>query len=67
MMTGREKLLKEIEDFLKDTGMGPSYFGKRSIGSSEVVKRLRSGGNVRLDTAERIRQFISERQNERRN
>lgn len=54
-------LLKEIDDFLNLTKMGPSYFGKASVGNSEVVKRLRNNKTITLKTAEGIRKFIRER------
>lgn len=51
-------LLQEIEEFLDETGMGASYFGKKSIGNSELVTRLRGGGRVWPDTEEKVRSFI---------
>ncbi|WP_444668387.1 hypothetical protein [Cereibacter changlensis] len=53
------ELLKEIEAYLADTGMGASYFGKKAAGASEVVKRLRAGGFVSPATEGKIRSFIS--------
>ena len=57
----QKKLLREIESFLSQTGMGASYFGKAAVGNSEVVHRLRKGGRVWPETAEKARKFISER------
>lgn len=54
-------LLIEIDAFLARTGMAPSYFGKISVGNSELVDRLRAGGDVRTRTAERVRAFIESR------
>lgn len=54
-------LLTEIQDFIRETGIGPSYFGKASCGNSELVERLENGGTVTLTTAERIRAFMRER------
>lgn len=51
-------LLADIEAFLSQTGMGESYFGKRAIGNSEVVKRLRDGGRVWPETEEGLRKFM---------
>lgn len=56
-------LLAEIEAFLSETGMGETYFGKRSVGNSEVVSRLRDGKRVWPDTETRIRSFILSRRN----
>lgn len=36
-------LLSEIEAFLAETGMGETYFGKRSANDSGIVARLRAG------------------------
>lgn len=54
-------LLTDIQDFIRATGMGPSYFGKAACGNSELVERLEKGGTVTLTTADRVRTFILER------
>ena len=59
------ELLSEIQAFLAETGMGPSYFGKAATGNSEVVARLAAGKTVTLVTAEKIRRFMAERRNQR--
>lgn len=51
-------LLEEIERFLSETGMGPSYFGKVSVGNSEVVNRLREGKRVWPETETKLRAFM---------
>jgi hypothetical protein len=61
-----QALLQEIRDFLKSSKMGPSYFGKRACGNSEVIARLESGKTVTLRTSVRIRTFISEHSNPER-
>jgi len=53
-------LLSEIRDFLAETGMGRSYFGKRATGNSELVQRLEAGGSVTLVTAAKVREFMAE-------
>ena len=53
-------LVSEIEAFLKATGMGASYFGKKATGNSEVVHRLRLGRRCWPETARKIRDFIAE-------
>ena len=60
VITTHSKLLREIEAFLASSGMGESYFGKKSVGNSEVVSRLRRGRRVWPETESRIRSFISE-------
>jgi hypothetical protein len=51
-------LLSEIEAFLEETGMGPSYFGVRSVRNSDLVKRLAAGGRVWPETEMKVRAFI---------
>lgn len=53
-----DELLAEIDAFLAEAGMGDSYFGKRAVGNSELVPRLRVGRGCLLQTAERARRFI---------
>lgn len=60
MNTPTEKLLSEVNDFLAETGMGVSYFGKVASGNSELVKRLQSGRRVWPETADKIHAFMSE-------
>jgi len=52
-------LLRQIDTFLADTGMGPTYFGQRAVGNSKLVARLREGQSVNLETAIRVRDFIA--------
>jgi hypothetical protein len=56
-----KQLLEEIRQFLKETGMGPSYFGKAAAGNSEVVARLKAGKSVTLSTANKVRAFMQAR------
>jgi hypothetical protein len=56
--TPTDKLLSEVTDFLAETGMGVSYFGKISSGNSELVHRLKNGGRVWPETADRVRSFM---------
>jgi len=58
-------LLSDIREFLAASGMGPTYFGKASCGNSELVDRLEKGKTVTLVTAERVRAFIAERNQNR--
>lgn len=52
-------LLEEIDTFIAETGMGEKYFGKKAVGNSEVVPRLRNGGRVWPETERAIRDFIN--------
>ena len=51
-------LLSEIEAFLAESAMGASYFGKKSVGNSELVPRLRAGRRVWPETDARVRSFL---------
>lgn len=52
-------LLAEIERFLNQTGMPPTTFGVTVMNDWHLVRRLRDGGSVRMPTADKIREFIS--------
>lgn len=60
MAQEQRTLISEIEAFLADTGMGESYFGKKAVGNSEIVSRLRDGRRIWPDTEDRVRAFIAE-------
>ena len=57
----REDLLWEIEAFLRESGMGESYFGQAAVGNSKLVMRLREGRSIEIDTADRIKEFMRQR------
>lgn len=59
-------LISDIREFLGETGMGSSYFGKAACGNSEVVGRLENGRTITLETAEKIRAFMKERRSVRK-
>ena len=59
--TPHTQLLAQIEAFLSETGMGASYFGKTSVGNSEVVARLRDGRRVWPETEAGIVRFMADR------
>lgn len=54
-----DPILPAVESFLSETGMGPSYFGKRATGNSEVVSRLRDGRRIWPETRDRIVAFMA--------
>jgi hypothetical protein len=58
MMKNTLPLLNDIEAFLAETGMGPSYFGKQAVGNSELVQRLRDGKRVWPETEAKARAFM---------
>jgi len=62
------QLLSEVEQFLVDTGMGETYFGKLSANDSGLVSRLRAGVTpkgkpvfVRPDVQASVRTFMRQR------
>lgn len=57
-MADQNALLSEIDEFLAGSGMSATYFGKKAVNNSELVARLRVGGDVRTATADRVREFI---------
>lgn len=54
-------LLRDIERFLDESGMAETYFGKRAVGNSELVSRLRGGGRIWPETEEKARAFMKVR------
>ena len=56
----REELLIEIAEFLSrtDVRMTESTFGRFAVNDGKLVPRLRKGGGLTLETAEKIRSFI---------
>ena len=49
---------KIVDEFLADTGMAPSTFGRRVMGDKNLVKRLRLGKDVTTKTAGKIIVFV---------
>jgi homoserine dehydrogenase len=58
-MTPREKFLKEVEDFLVQTGMSPSTFGLEAVNDKAYVTELRRGRASNLDTVEIVRSYMN--------
>lgn len=69
MMT--KQLLKDIEEFLAETGMGEFRFGLLAARNGRLVERLRAGKTpggkpilVRPETEEAVRAFMEEKRAE---
>jgi len=60
MKTARDALLGEIEEFLRRNDIPPTTFGRLSANDMTLVRRLRSGSDVRTATADRLRKFMSD-------
>lgn len=59
-MPERERLLKEIEEFIEKHGIPASTFGREAINDTALVGRMRAGGDVQLKTADRIRKHMKD-------
>ena len=57
-MNMTEKLLADIRDFLRVTGMAPSRFGAESCGNRHLVLRLKAGASVGVPRYEEIRAYM---------
>ncbi len=60
-MTQRDILLANIEAYLVETKMGPTWFGHLVCRDSHLVQRLRKGGDVNTGTAAKIWHFLNEK------
>ncbi len=65
-MSEREKLLKDIEAFIAEHDMPETVFGVRAMNDTALLTKLRKGRSVRIDTAERLRKFMTSYKSERR-
>lgn len=57
-MNATTTLLEEIERFSQAQGIAMSTVGLRAVNDGKLADRLRRGGSVTLDTADRIREFM---------
>ena len=55
---GMDKLLKDIETFLADTGLSEHRFGILAAKNGRIVPRLRAGGRVWPETEMQIRVWL---------
>lgn len=65
-MSTRQKLLEEIEAFLKETGMAPTVFGEEAVGDRALIISLRKGRDLKLATMDRIRAFMAAKRAKRK-
>ncbi len=56
-----EALLQEIAGYCRRVGMAESTFGRLAVNDGKLVSRLRFGGRVRGKTVERVREFMTRR------
>jgi hypothetical protein len=53
-------LLRDIETFCRRAKMAESTFGREAVNDGKLCSRLRSGRRITLETAARIRRYITE-------
>jgi hypothetical protein len=54
-----ERLLREITDYCRKTGVAESTFGRLAVNDGKFVNRLRDGGRITTTTFDRVRSFIA--------
>lgn len=59
-MTTTQALLTEIEEFSRKAGISPSTLSRKAINDGKLPGRLRRGGSVTLETAEKLREWMRE-------
>ena len=58
MQESTDTLLQAIEEYCQQAGIAESTFGRHAINDGKLCTRLRSGKNVTLATAERVKEYI---------
>ncbi len=64
-MSTKEKLMNDIEAFLARSGMSRTRFGEDAAGERSLLKRLERGGQITIETHDRIRAFMRDWRSER--
>lgn len=59
-MNAAETLLSDIETFSASVGIAASTLCRKAINDGKLPKRLRAGGQVTIETAERLRHFMKD-------
>jgi hypothetical protein len=54
-----DRLLREITDYCRKTGVAESTFGRLAVNDGKFVNRLRDGGRITTTTFDRVRSFIA--------
>jgi hypothetical protein len=55
-------LLREVENFLRNSDVPPTRFGREALGDPRFVFDLRNGREPRPATVARIRRFLEDAQ-----
>ena len=59
-MTTKDRLLAELLKFCADFGMSESTFGVMAMNDPSLINKMRKGRSVRLDTADRLKEFMAD-------
>lgn len=59
MMVTDEILLRQVDEFLKSTGMAPTRFGIQALSDGGLVKGLREGRSLSLRNANKVADFMA--------
>lgn len=59
MQSEASSLLRDIELYCQRAGIAESTFGREAVNDGKLCNRLRDGRNVTLETAARIRRYIT--------
>jgi len=54
----RSELMRKIETYLIKNKVSATRFGYMSTGDPSLITKLRNGGDIRLQTLEKIMQFM---------
>ncbi|HTV46266.1 MAG TPA: hypothetical protein VMF05_13215 [Stellaceae bacterium] len=54
-----QTLLRDIAEYCRRAGMAESTFGRLAVNDGKLVNRLRLGGRVTTETADRVQAFIA--------
>lgn len=57
-MSISKTLLAEIREYLAETGMAATTFGRAAVANTYIVEKLESGRTITVDTADRVRAWM---------
>lgn len=57
-MDSTQKLLAQIERFIKRHGMTPQEFGRKAARNDRLVTVMREGGSPRMVTGDKVKSFM---------
>lgn len=59
MTRSTDELLASIEAFIEKNSMSATAFGELAMNDRHLIRRLRRGGSVTMDTADLLRLFMA--------